>query len=120
MMAAKRLELRGEKVDGVLIIPLPGPTIPYGEIEHVGDMLIKAAQEHPGSSMILDFSQVELIPSAVIARLIGLHRTVTEAGGVLVLCSVVPRVVETLEITNLLKVFQILPDREEALRSLQS
>lgn len=71
-----------------------------------------------GPSLVLDFSRVEFISSAVLNKLIVLDRTTQEMGGRLVLCGLSRSLRDLFSMTRLDQVFLIVDDEEEALREL--
>ena len=69
-----------------------------------------------GPSLVLDFSRVEFISSAVLNKLIVLDRTAQEKGGRLVLCGLSRSLRDLFAMTRLDQVFAIVDDEEAALR----
>ncbi len=69
--------------------------------------------------LVLDFSNVKFLSSAVLGLLIRVSKKVYEQDGLLRLCNISPRIYEIFKITRLTKIFDIYPDKEEALASLE-
>jgi anti-sigma B factor antagonist len=69
-------------------------------------------------NLILDFTPVKFLSSAVLGLLIRVSKKVYEREGQLRLCNISPRIYEIFKITRLTKIFDIYPDRASALASL--
>ena len=65
--------------------------------------------------IILDFVTTNYISSLILASLVYVHKKAIEMGGALVLCNIKNRVKEIFTMTNLDKVFDIVPTKEEAI-----
>jgi anti-sigma B factor antagonist len=70
--------------------------------------------------LILDFCNVQLMPSIVLGVLVRISKKVHECEGQLKLCNLSPKVYEIFEITRLTKAFEIHPDLESAIKSLST
>ena len=68
-------------------------------------------------NMVLDFTPVKFLSSAVLGLLIRVSKKVYERQGQLRLCNISPRIYEIFKITRLTKIFDIYPDRASALAS---
>ena len=69
-------------------------------------------------NLILDFTNVKFLSSAVLGLLIRVSKKIYEQDGQLRLCDISPRIYEIFKITRLTKIFDILPDRAAATASL--
>jgi anti-sigma B factor antagonist len=69
-------------------------------------------------NLVLDFSTVKFLSSAVLGLLIRVSKKVYERDGQLRLCHINPRIYEIFKITRLTKIFDIYPDRAAAVASL--
>jgi len=69
-------------------------------------------------NLVLDFSNVKFLTSAVLGLLIRISRRIYESQGQLKLCGINPRILEIFRITRLERVFDIHPDRYDAIRKL--
>jgi anti-anti-sigma regulatory factor len=98
----------------VLLITLPAEPSSSGDLEAV------VRSTHPGSDhdVIVDFSLVEILPSATICHLIVLERMLSAAGHQLVLCSVSPNVKAIFRRVGLHKLFRFTDDELAAVQSL--
>ena len=85
------------------------------EIEELGRELYQLAAEDGHGKLVLNFSEVEFLSSAVLGKLIRLNGKVKAGGGALKLCNVRPQIYEAFKICCLDKVFDIRPDEADAL-----
>ena len=69
--------------------------------------------------LILDFSKVAFLSSAVLGLLIRLSKKIYEKNGDLLLCNIAPKIYEIFKITKLTGVFNIFIDVDAALDSLE-
>jgi len=79
--------------------------------------IIKQAKQ---IKLILDFCNVQLMPSIVLGVLVRISKNIYEREGQLRLCNLSPKVYEIFEITRLTKAFEIYPDLESAMKSLST
>ncbi len=98
----------------VLLVTLPAEPQLSRDLEAV------AHATHPTSDrdVIVDFSLVEILPSATICHLIVLTRMLSAAGRELVLCSVSPNIKAVFRRVGLHNLFQFAADVPAALQSL--
>jgi anti-sigma B factor antagonist len=68
-----------------------------------------------GPDVLLDFSNVEFMSSAMLGLLGQLHRKISAGQGRLKMCGIAPGILEVFQVTKLNKVFDIRPDAAEAL-----
>lgn len=78
-----------------------------GEENFVARELIGLTKELSNRHVFLDFSNVVCINSSELGTLIRLHRNMKAAGGRLTLVNVNPHIGDTLERTNLHKLFEV-------------
>ena len=71
-----------------------------------------------GIKLILDFSKVRFLSSAVLGLLIRISKKVYEHDGQLKLCSIDPKIFKIFKITRLTKIFDIYEDMKSAAESL--
>ncbi len=71
-----------------------------------------------GINMILDFSNVKFLSSAVLGMLIRLSKRIYENEGQLALCGINPKIYEIFKITRLNKVFDIYKNIDAAIDRL--
>ena len=102
--------------DGVTILDLKGKnTIGVGDValrEAVQEALSAGAR-----NILINMKDVSTIDSSGIGELVAAYTTVTNRGGKLRLFDIPPKVGDILMITQLVTVFDILDDEEEAVAS---
>lgn len=73
-----------------------------------------------GIKLILDFSNVQFLSSAVLGLLIRISKKVYENDGQLKLCSINPKIYKIFKITRLTKIFDIYDDIGSATESFST
>jgi anti-sigma B factor antagonist len=86
----------------------------------IGGILFNLADNLGSRSLVVSFSQVAYLSSAMLTKLVLLHQKIYAAGGRLGLCGVHPDVQQAFVATGLDKLFNIYRDEQEALRALAS
>lgn len=85
------------------------------DIEAIQKSIMPVVEQTQKVNLILDFSNVRFLSSAVLGLLIRISKKVYERDGQLRLCSINPKIYEIFKITRLTKIFDIYPDRESAI-----
>ncbi|MDH7598895.1 MAG: STAS domain-containing protein [Sedimentisphaerales bacterium] len=88
------------------------------DIRALQDSLMSLVEQAGPLNLILDFSNVEFLSSAILGLLIRISKRVAEQKGTLRLCGINPRIYEVFKITQLTKVFDIHKDIDSALKGL--
>ena len=102
--------------EGVTILDLKGKiTIGVGDVA-LRDAIHEAL--NAGASRILvNLEDVSTIDSSGVGELVSSYTTVTNRGGKLKLVNLPPKVADILQITQLITVFDVYDDEDEALKS---
>lgn len=112
-------KLQTEQVGTVTVAHLPGPSLLDAVvIEKLGQQLAELVQrlgERP--RLVLNFTQVEHLSSAVVGKVVATHKRVAAAGGRLVLCGLREPVQSVFRITRIDRLLDIYPEEPEALLS---
>jgi anti-sigma B factor antagonist len=87
------------------------------DIVELQESLMGVIEQSEKINLILDFSNVKFLSSAVLGLLIRVSKKIYEQDGHLRLCNISPRIYEIFKITRLTKIFDILPDRATAAAS---
>lgn len=110
MKVAKR------RSDGVTVLDLKGKiTIGVGDVE-----LRNAVHDELGAggrNILINLADVSTIDSSGVGELVSAYTTVTNRGGKLKLVHLPPKVADILQITQLITVFEVFDNEEEAVRS---
>lgn len=102
--------------EGVTILDLKGK-ITIG----VGDVALREAIHEALSAgatkILVNLNDVSTIDSSGVGELVSAYTTATNRGGRLRLLNLPPKVADILQITQLITVFDVYEDEEEAIRS---
>ncbi len=106
--------------DGVLTIQLLDERlIDQTQIQRLVDDVTAALGKSEEENIVLDFSQVQFMASAMLGKLVQLNKKSKEWKAKLKLCSISPDIYEVFKITKLHKVFDIEKDEEAARKAFQ-
>ena len=86
-------------------------------IAEIGTGLNVLIDERNNPKLLLDFGSVDHLSSAALGMLINANNRIKNRNGQLRLTNIRPQIYEVFVITKLNKLFRILPDRTEALKS---
>jgi anti-sigma B factor antagonist len=107
------LNMNSRPVGDVVVVQCIGRIVAGGEVfslqSHIGDAL------HKQRDVILQLEQVDFIDSSGLGALVRLASTAREKGGDIKLCGVHQRVRKTLEMTNMLPLFETYDSEAEAI-----
>jgi len=90
------------------------------DIQALQESIMSVIEQAEMINLILDFRNVRLLSSAVLGLLIRISKQVYERGGQLRLCNISPKIHEIFKITRLNRIFDIYPDIESAIESLEA
>jgi anti-sigma B factor antagonist len=114
----QRRRLQIEQIGQVTVVSLTNRKLLVEEsIQAVGEDLFRLVEQSGRTKLLLNFSNVEHMSSAVLGMLVRLNKKVLVSGGKLALCGIDPQIREVFEITKLDKVFSIHSDEQEALQT---
>jgi anti-anti-sigma factor len=107
-----------EQVGQVTVVRFPRPVSLEGEdAEAVADQLAALVLESGCCRLVLDLANVETLSSAMLGKLIWLHKKALPLGGRLAVCRVDPKLVHILQTVKLSVLIGIYADEQEAVRS---
>lgn len=102
--------------EGVTILEPKGKiTIGVGDIA-LRDAVVESL-EAGSRNILLDLNQVSTIDSSGVGEMVSAYTTVTNRGGKLKLLNLSPKVVDILQITQLITVFEAFEEEDEAIAS---
>ncbi len=114
-MSALQSETTG---DGVLVVSFTDAKIlDEAKIAQIGKELMDFVAQADQGKMLVDFSGVSFMSSAMIGKLVLLHKRCKTAEINMKVCNISDNVMEVFKITRLHKVFDIQKDRAKALAS---
>ena len=88
-------------------------------IRAIGIELLALVDQNKGLKLIIDFNSVVYLSSAVLGKLMAIHKGVSGTKGFLVLCGITPNILEVFKITKLDKLFSIELDIKDALKAIE-
>lgn len=77
------------------------------QIRELQESLEPIIEKNKNNQMVMNFSNVRFMTSAMLGLLIRVHKRITEHGGQLRLCNLEPSLRKVFEITQLTKIFDI-------------
>jgi len=89
------------------------------DIQALEDSIMPLIESADRINLVIDFSNVKFLTSAVLGLLIRISKKVYESQGRLKLCAIDAKILEIFKITRLDRVFDISPDRYDALQGLK-
>ena len=115
-MSAGPSRLMSHVQNGVTIVHFTeAKLVDQRDINLIGAELTKMAESGGVSKMLINMENVRYLSSAMLGKLISLHKTLRTHKATLKLCSIAPPIYEVFEITRLDKVFDIQPTEEKGL-----
>ncbi|PCJ63295.1 MAG: anti-anti-sigma factor [Planctomycetota bacterium] len=106
--------------DGVTVVSfVHSKLLDETNIHELGANLLKLIDIDPNIKMVINFDSVEYLSSAVLGKLMAIHKKVSVGKGKVVLCGIVPNVLEVFKITKLDKLFNIESDIKNSLKSVK-
>ncbi len=117
MSPGPRPRLRGENVDGVIVVTFTDTKIvAEDQIQEVGDELYALVEDSTKKKILLNFGNIQQYCSlTVLGKLVSLKRRVDAAKGKLKLCCIHPDLLVPFKLTGLDKVFVIHAEEQAAL-----
>jgi len=88
------------------------------EIQALEDIIMPLISAGKPTKLVIDFSNVKFLSSAVLGLLIRISKKIYESNGQLRLCCIERNISKIFKITRLDKVFDIFEDQSEAIDSL--
>jgi anti-anti-sigma factor len=83
------------------------------QIRKLERALLPVVRQNEQKRLVLNFQNVRFMSSSFLGLLVKLHKRVVEAGGHLQLFNLDPKIHKVFEITQLVKVFDIVPPGQE-------
>jgi anti-sigma B factor antagonist len=109
-----------EQQGGITIVRFAqSQVLDQSNVNELGNELMDLVEQRHRTRLLINFSKVEYLTSAVLGKLIALHKKIQELNGELKLCGIRPSIYEVFKITKLNKVFEIFDDEDQALSSFR-
>jgi len=105
-----------EKLEETIVARFYGPRITnVNDIRSAGQALMSIIEEEKPSTLVLDLSKVNYLPSAMLGKLAAIRTSVLKHGGKLRLVNLQEPVEQLFEMTRLNTIFEIFSDLDSAL-----
>jgi anti-sigma B factor antagonist len=108
---------RGKNHDVVVVGFADRKLLDDAEISELTTELFELVEEVMSARVVLNFSNVELMATAVLGMLVRIDRRIKANGGRLKLCHIRPQIHKVFELTRLNTLFDIKPDEHTAISS---
>ena len=109
------LKIDTSQVGDVTVVELKGKmTIGAGDVQFRDE--IKALMEKGSKKLVLDLQGLKYMDSSGVGELVSTYTTVTNRGGHLRLCKLSGKILDLLQITQLLQVFDTYETVDEAVK----
>lgn len=89
-------------------------------IRELGDELELLVTNSNKINLIVNFTNIDYLSSAVLGRLVKVYKLVKAKTGKMILCHIKNTILQVFKSTRLDKMFEIFPDQEKAVASLKN
>jgi anti-sigma B factor antagonist len=111
--------LHVEQVGIVTVARFTLPEVMHADvIDSVGDRLLALVEDEGRRLLVLDFTSVRKLSSALLGRLVGLHRKLLAVQGRMALCGIEPEVRQVFDLCQLPRLLHLYPDRRAAVAAM--
>ncbi len=111
--------LHVEQTGAVTVVRFVLPEVLHADvIDSVGERLFSLVEDQGKRLLLLDFVAVRKLSSALLGRLVGLHRKLLTVGGRLALCGMDAEVRRVFDLCQLQRLLHLYPDQPAALAAL--
>jgi anti-sigma B factor antagonist len=108
-----------ELVGPVTLVRFTIPEVMHADvIDFVGDRLFSLVEDEGRRLIVLDFSAVRKLSSALLGRLVGLHKRLLALEGRLALCGIDAEVRQVFDLCQLPRLLHLYADQGAALAAL--
>ena len=115
----EKLTIESKKAGDVSIFELKG-TVTLGEGDIVLKKTIQGSLKDGEKKILLNLENVKYMDSSGIGELVACYTSVTNRGGQLKLLNLKSRILELLQVTQLLQVFEAYDEEGEAIQSFKA
>ncbi len=88
-------------------------------IKELGDEMEEVVKSKEEINLVVNFTNVDYLSSAVLGRLVKVFKMVRKQKGKMKLCGIKSSILQVFKITRLDKMFEILPDEDKAIKSFK-
>ncbi len=101
--------------ENVLLVTIAPEPDMCDELKTITDMV----RQRTGSSVVIDFSEVDIVTSSSLAQLLRLQKMLDDNGQQFIVCGMSKRTQSIFSVTGLDKVFEFAEDKFTALAEMQ-
>ena len=101
--------------DDIILVDLPGEP----EIAEELEIITGIVRDRADCDVVIDFSNVDIVTSSSISRLLKLRKMLTDCTHKLVFCGVAPVTKSIFTVTGIDEIFEFVDDKFLALASIQ-
>lgn len=110
------MNIQLEKTNGVAVVRLLAPHLAADNIQLFKQQVMPIIEENP--AVVIDMEEVTFVDSSGLGALLSCLRQLTSNGGTLRICCVNESVRKLFELVRMHRVFDIMTDRDAALKSI--
>lgn len=114
-MAAKGKLYSQQQKDITIVSFMDTPILDDSNIGDLGAELIDIVEKRDKPKLVLSFGQIEYLSSAVLGKLVALHKKVMQLNGEMKFTDVRPSIMEVFKVTKLDKLFSIHDSEKDAI-----
>jgi len=108
-----------ERVGDVTVVHFALPEVMHADvIDSVGDRLSSLVEDEGQRLLVLDFGAVRKLSSALLGRLVGLHRKLLTLQGRMALCGIDAELRRVFDLCQLPRLLHLYADQQAALTAL--
>jgi anti-sigma B factor antagonist len=108
-----------EQVGPVTVARFTLPEVMHADvIDSVGDRLLALVDDEGRRLLVLDFTSVRKLSSALLGRLVGLHRKLLALQGRMALCGIDSELRRVFELCQLPRLLHLYPDQRAAVAAV--
>ena len=112
-----QLKMNTRSIQGVMVVDCSGRIVFGEESAGLRETVKKLLAQSP--KVVLNLREVNYVDSGGLGALVSLFTTARNAGGAVKLASVTRRVVDLLQLTKLVTIFEMFEDEEAAAKSFK-
>lgn len=112
-----QLKMNTRSIQGVMVVDCSGRIVFGEESAGLRETVKKLLAQSP--KVVLNLREVNYVDSGGLGALVSLFTTARNAGGAVKLASVTRRVVDLLQLTKLVTIFEMFDDEEAAAKSFK-
>ena len=119
MDSKKRSLIMANKIGDVTVVSfMISQVLDEMNVQQLGQELEGLLESEYANKMVINFGKIRYLSSAVLGKLISLHKKIAEMKGRLAFCDINSDIMQVFKITRLDKLIPICDDEEEAVKKV--